>query len=46
MHPFETPPARVLDLGCGSGAWIMQAAEGWPVRSYLLLPCALSDNIV
>ncbi|KAI0755235.1 hypothetical protein C8Q80DRAFT_1094329 [Daedaleopsis nitida] len=29
MHVFETPPARVLDLGCGTGTWILNAARDW-----------------
>ncbi|PCH42192.1 hypothetical protein WOLCODRAFT_137757 [Wolfiporia cocos MD-104 SS10] len=30
MHTFETPPMRVLDLGCGSGLWVIEAAKKWP----------------
>ncbi|KAI0826772.1 hypothetical protein BC628DRAFT_1319286 [Trametes gibbosa] len=29
MHLFETPPARVLELGCGTGTWILNAAREW-----------------
>ncbi|KAF9267849.1 hypothetical protein L218DRAFT_894059 [Marasmius fiardii PR-910] len=29
MHQFETPPQLVLDLGCGSGLWAIQAARQW-----------------
>ncbi|KAI0632418.1 hypothetical protein C8Q77DRAFT_922881 [Trametes polyzona] len=29
MHVFETPPARVLELGCGTGTWILNAAREW-----------------
>ncbi|TBU23182.1 hypothetical protein BD311DRAFT_819838 [Dichomitus squalens] len=29
MHVFDTPPARVLDLGCGTGTWILNAAREW-----------------
>ncbi|KAI0693436.1 hypothetical protein C8T65DRAFT_744710 [Cerioporus squamosus] len=29
MHVFDTPPARVLDLGCGTGTWILTAAREW-----------------
>jgi hypothetical protein len=32
MHDFGTrPPDSVLDLGCGAGLWVMEAAEAWPV---------------
>ncbi|KAJ3548860.1 hypothetical protein NMY22_g1106 [Coprinellus aureogranulatus] len=27
---FEQPPTRVLDLGCGSGSWVIEAAKEWP----------------
>lgn len=36
MHQFETPPTRVLDLGCGGGTWVVAAAKEWPVRYSLL----------
>ncbi|KIJ54225.1 hypothetical protein M422DRAFT_64329 [Sphaerobolus stellatus SS14] len=29
FHPFPIPPARVLDLGCGSGDWILSCAREW-----------------
>ncbi|KAI0373739.1 hypothetical protein BV20DRAFT_1049676 [Pilatotrama ljubarskyi] len=29
MHVFETAPARVLELGCGTGTWILKAAREW-----------------
>ncbi|RDX50325.1 hypothetical protein OH76DRAFT_1482460 [Lentinus brumalis] len=29
MHVFDTPPTRVLDLGCGTGTWILTAAREW-----------------
>ncbi|KAH9851526.1 hypothetical protein C2E23DRAFT_732734 [Lenzites betulinus] len=29
MHLFETPPARVLELGCGTGTWVLNAAREW-----------------
>jgi len=29
MHQFDTPPSKVLDLGCGSGFWAIEAAKQW-----------------
>lgn len=29
MHQFDAPPSRVLDLGCGCGLWILEAAQEW-----------------
>ncbi|KAG5646984.1 hypothetical protein DXG03_001707 [Asterophora parasitica] len=29
MHQYEKPPAVVLDLGCGSGYWAIEAAKRW-----------------
>ncbi|KAI0669238.1 hypothetical protein C8Q78DRAFT_203779 [Trametes maxima] len=29
MHVFDAPPARVLELGCGTGTWILNAAREW-----------------
>ncbi|RDB26274.1 Demethylmenaquinone methyltransferase [Hypsizygus marmoreus] len=29
VHQFETPPAVVLDLGCGNGYWAIEAAKEW-----------------
>jgi cyclopropane fatty-acyl-phospholipid synthase-like methyltransferase len=31
MNQFETPPQLVLDLGCGGGLWIIEAAKKWKV---------------
>ncbi|KAF8896458.1 hypothetical protein BD779DRAFT_586901 [Infundibulicybe gibba] len=30
MHQFDKPPSTVLDLGCGTGYWAMEAAKQWP----------------
>ncbi|KAJ7274314.1 S-adenosyl-L-methionine-dependent methyltransferase [Mycena haematopus] len=30
VHQFDTPPQFILDLGCGSGYWAMEAAKQWP----------------
>ncbi|KAG8897522.1 hypothetical protein FRB99_008108, partial [Tulasnella sp. 403] len=29
FHDFQKPPASVLDLGCGEGRWILEAATHW-----------------
>ncbi|KAF8907313.1 hypothetical protein CPB84DRAFT_302751 [Gymnopilus junonius] len=28
-HQFSTPPPVVLDLGCGTGYWVIEAAKQW-----------------
>ncbi|KDR82916.1 hypothetical protein GALMADRAFT_238570 [Galerina marginata CBS 339.88] len=28
-HVFETPPTKVLELGCGTGTWILHCARTW-----------------
>ncbi|KAF7794797.1 hypothetical protein EIP86_005939 [Pleurotus ostreatoroseus] len=33
MHSFNTPPAKVLDLGCGTGLWVLEAAQQWTVSA-------------
>jgi hypothetical protein len=33
MNHFETPPRMVLDLGCGCGLWVIEAAKQWKVRN-------------
>jgi hypothetical protein len=37
----ENPPERALDLGCGTGSWVISAAKEWPethfVRSFRTL---------
>ncbi|KAJ3503452.1 hypothetical protein NLJ89_g8425 [Agrocybe chaxingu] len=27
---FKTAPVRILDLGCGTGTWVIDAAKEWP----------------
>ncbi|KAF9512047.1 hypothetical protein BS47DRAFT_1115948 [Hydnum rufescens UP504] len=27
---FQVPPSRILDIGCGTGSWILNAALEWP----------------
>ena len=29
FHPFDIPPQRVLDLGCGEGTWVRYVAAKW-----------------
>ncbi|KAG6910860.1 hypothetical protein DXG01_007177 [Tephrocybe rancida] len=35
LHEFETPPAVVLDLGCGSGHWVIEAAKIWKDSTFV-----------
>ncbi|KAL0580636.1 hypothetical protein V5O48_001366 [Marasmius crinis-equi] len=28
-HEFDEPPTRVLDIGCGTGSWILDCARVW-----------------
>ncbi|KAJ3893793.1 hypothetical protein GG344DRAFT_42596, partial [Lentinula edodes] len=28
-HVFEDPPTKVLDIGCGTGSWILDSARIW-----------------
>ncbi|KAF8158905.1 hypothetical protein K438DRAFT_1686751 [Mycena galopus ATCC 62051] len=29
FHVFKTPPTRVLDIGCGTGTWILNCGKAW-----------------
>ncbi|KAI0367799.1 S-adenosyl-L-methionine-dependent methyltransferase [Pilatotrama ljubarskyi] len=33
MHTYEQPPKNVLDLGCGTGLWAIEAAKCWPTST-------------
>ncbi|GJJ13405.1 hypothetical protein Clacol_007659 [Clathrus columnatus] len=33
--PFVTPPSRVLDLGCGTGSWIIECARAWKDTTFV-----------
>ncbi|KAB5593693.1 UbiE/COQ5 family methyltransferase [Ceratobasidium theobromae] len=35
FHKFEVPPAKVLDLGCGTGYWILKAAREWTETEFV-----------
>ncbi|ESK90438.1 hypothetical protein Moror_13607 [Moniliophthora roreri MCA 2997] len=28
-HDFKTPPTKVLEIGCGTGSWILDCARAW-----------------
>ncbi|KAI1796852.1 hypothetical protein LXA43DRAFT_984831 [Ganoderma leucocontextum] len=30
IHQYDVPPKAVLDIGCGSGLWAIEAAKQWP----------------
>ncbi|KAG2022934.1 hypothetical protein CC2G_000646 [Coprinopsis cinerea AmutBmut pab1-1] len=32
---FDESPARVLDLGCGTGTWVVDAAKEWPNAEFV-----------
>ncbi|TFK40860.1 hypothetical protein BDQ12DRAFT_721473 [Crucibulum laeve] len=34
-HVFDPPPVKVLDLGCGTGTWILNAAQTWKESSFV-----------
>ncbi|KAF9485800.1 hypothetical protein BDN70DRAFT_459133 [Pholiota conissans] len=29
FHVFETPPTKVLEIGCGTGTWLLHGARTW-----------------
>ncbi|THV07344.1 hypothetical protein K435DRAFT_742431 [Dendrothele bispora CBS 962.96] len=42
IHEFDTPPSMVLDLGCGTGLWALEATMEWP--SSKIIGFDLKDN--
>lgn len=55
FHDYgDTPPARVLDLGCGRGDWIVDSAGLWPNTKFTGLDLVrlgedsweLSDSVI
>lgn len=35
VYDFPTPPESVLDLGCGTGLWCVEAAKQWPSSEFV-----------
>ncbi|EPQ52800.1 hypothetical protein GLOTRDRAFT_140421 [Gloeophyllum trabeum ATCC 11539] len=35
VHHIEQPPRRVLDLGCGGGFWVINAAQQWEESTFV-----------
>ena len=35
LTPLKAHPSRVLDLGCGIGAWCIDAARDWPSTEFI-----------
>lgn len=42
VYNFPIAPGLVLDIGCGTGWWVMNMAQRWPVR---LFSCSISAPI-
>ncbi|KAG7447987.1 uncharacterized protein BT62DRAFT_747189 [Guyanagaster necrorhizus] len=38
-HVFEKPPSKALDIGCGTGAWILNCARSWKDCHFVGLDC-------
>ena len=38
IYNFPSGPATVLDVGCGTGWWVIQMARRWQVRSPVFVP--------
>ncbi|KAI0091190.1 S-adenosyl-L-methionine-dependent methyltransferase [Irpex rosettiformis] len=39
LRQYDTPPKDILDLGCGSGLWVMDAAQQWPSSNFIGYDC-------
>ncbi|KAG8931467.1 hypothetical protein FRC02_002696 [Tulasnella sp. 418] len=35
LRKVTTPPRRVLDIGCGRGDWVIEAAKHWPETEFI-----------
>ncbi|KDQ14342.1 hypothetical protein BOTBODRAFT_174831 [Botryobasidium botryosum FD-172 SS1] len=35
LHDFKAPPSRSLDLGCGTGNFVLEAAKMWPECTFV-----------
>ncbi|EMD34054.1 hypothetical protein CERSUDRAFT_117562 [Gelatoporia subvermispora B] len=35
VHQFQSQPIKVLDLGCGAGFWVIEAAKAWPYSTFV-----------
>ncbi|OCH95373.1 hypothetical protein OBBRIDRAFT_883930 [Obba rivulosa] len=35
IHKFQSPPIKILDLGCGAGFWVIEAAKAWPYSTFV-----------
>ncbi|KAI0766737.1 S-adenosyl-L-methionine-dependent methyltransferase [Irpex lacteus] len=39
LRQYNTPPKDILDLGCGSGLWVMDAAQQWKTSNFIGYDC-------
>lgn len=47
VYNFPSPPGLVLDVGCGTGWWVMNMARRWPVCLLIPIPrCIVIDSAV
>jgi SAM-dependent methyltransferase len=45
LDDVRTQPRKVLDIGCGSGDWILAAARAWPETSFVGLDLVIGHQI-